>query len=79
VDATIGSTNYVDFKEATITSASEGDVVKFTFRVPSGSEATVFDVCAYTSGFRLSTCDVFNQPLPAKGSSPIRVDYAYPS
>ena len=83
VNATIGSPTFVDFKEATIVSPSTGDVVKFAFSVPSGSVATVFNVCGNTEDLTLSSCDIpFNQPLPTRpGNSPIRVnaDYAYPT
>jgi hypothetical protein len=81
VNATIGSPTYVDSQEATISSPSTGDIVKFIFRVPSGSVATVFNVCDNNADFTLSSCDIsINQPLHTTGArSPIRVDYAYPT
>jgi hypothetical protein len=82
VNATISGPNYIDAQETTIVSPSEGDVVKFVFAVPSGSQATVFNVCGNTEDFTLSSCDIpINQPLPTKpGNSPIKVnvDYPYP-
>jgi hypothetical protein len=80
INASIGSPTYADFKETTIVSPSEGDVVKFAFSVPSGSVATVFNVCGNTEDFALSSCDIpINQPLPTRpGNSPIRVDVDYP-
>jgi hypothetical protein len=81
VNATIGSPTYVDSQESTISSPSTGDVVKFIFRGPSGSVAKVFNVCGSNADFTLSSCDIpINQPLLTTGaSSPIRVDYAYPT
>jgi hypothetical protein len=58
----------------TVASPSNGQVVKFTFKVPSGgSEDNVF-VCGTQAISQINDCDV--NPLSPRG--PIRVDYSYP-
>jgi len=60
----------------TVTSPTNGDTVKFVFKVPAGSNENNVLVCGNTFDLSLSTCEV--EPLPTKGGGPIRVDYTYP-
>ena len=57
----------------TVSSPSSGDIVKFTLKVPAGSDEGSVFVCSNTLDFRLSACDVI--PLPTSGGGPIKVNH----
>lgn len=78
VNATIFGPGYIDAQEETVSSPSEGDVVRFVFRVPSENTVDRVSVCGNTEDFTLSSCEP-SQSLPSQGSKPIRVDYSYPT
>jgi hypothetical protein len=60
----------------TVSSPSEGEVIKFAVRVPSGSNEDSFFVCGMQLNSHINSCE--QNPLPSKVSGPIKVDYAYP-
>jgi hypothetical protein len=60
----------------TVTSPSDGDVVKFVFNVPKDTVLIDFVVCGEQAISGIADCDL--HPLPNKVSGPIRVDYQYP-
>jgi len=65
-------------QETTVSSPSEGDVVKFVFTVPSGTNIVDLVVCGAQQGSpELSDCNLYS--LPSKGGGPIRVNFAYPT
>jgi hypothetical protein len=65
-------------QETTVSSPSEGDIVKFVFTVPSGTNIVDLVVCGAQQGSpELSDCNVYS--LPSKGGGPIRVNFAYPT
>jgi len=65
-------------QETTVTSPSEGDVVKFVVTVPSGRNIVDLVVCRAQQGSpELSDCNLYS--LPSKGGGPIRVNFAYPT
>ncbi len=77
VNATLNRDGAI-LQEKIVSSPSEGDTLKFVFRVPSGTNLIDFIVCANLQ----SNPDIFNCDqhfLPSKLSGPIRVDLAYPT
>jgi hypothetical protein len=65
-------------QETTVSSPSEGDVVKFVFTVPSGTNVVDLVVCgAQQASPELSDCNLYS--LSSKGGGPIRVNFAYPT
>jgi hypothetical protein len=65
-------------QETTVSSPSEGDVVKFVFTVPSGTNIVDLVVCGAQQGSpELSDCNLYS--LSSKGGGPIRVNFAYPT
>jgi hypothetical protein len=65
-------------QETTVSSPSEGDVVKFLFTVPSGTNIVDLVVCGAQQGSpELSDCNLYS--LSSKGGGPIRVNFAYPT
>ncbi|MBD0360840.1 MAG: hypothetical protein ICV56_09045 [Nitrososphaeraceae archaeon] len=65
-------------QETTVSSPSEGDVVKFVFRVPSETNIVDLVVCGAQQGNpELVDCNLYS--LPSKGGGPIRVNFAYPT
>ena len=78
VNATIFGPGYIAAQETIVSSPSEGDVVSFVFRVPSGNNVDRVSVCGNTEDFTLSSCEP-SLSLPTQGSKPIRVDYSYPT
>ena len=70
-----------DTAEETVSSPSEGDVVRFAdIRVPSGSNENAFLICAAqsTSPTINNTCDDFPLPSSGGGGGLIRVAVTYP-
>jgi hypothetical protein len=78
VNATIFGPGYIDAQEETVSNPSEGDVVRFVFRVPSENTVDRVSVCGNTEDFAESSCEP-SQSLPSQGSKPIRVEYSYPT
>jgi hypothetical protein len=61
----------------TVSSPSEGEVVKFVVKVPSGSNEDSFFVCGMQVNSHINSCE--HHALPSTGGGgPIRVDYTYP-
>jgi hypothetical protein len=77
VNATLFGPNYfAGYQETTVSSPSEGEVVKFVFKVPAGGNENSFYICGRQAPSTTSSCDLHS--LPSKGGGPIRVDYTYP-
>jgi hypothetical protein len=75
VNATIDRSGALS-QETTVTSPSEGDVVKFSFKVPPSSTHSAIIGGTQANSPEINSCDVI--PLPTKGGGPIRVDFSYP-
>jgi hypothetical protein len=77
VNATIFGPNYfAGYQETTVSSPSEGDTVKFVFKVPAGGNENSFYICGRQAPSTTSSCELHS--LPSTGGGPIRVDYTYP-
>jgi hypothetical protein len=77
VNATLNRDGAI-LQEQIVSSPSEGDTLKFVFKVPSGTSIIEFDVCANLQ----SDPDIFNCDqhfFNGKVSGPIRVNLAYPT
>lgn len=61
----------------TVSSPSEGEVVRFAIRVPSGSNEDSFFVCGTQVDSGINSCEHHSLPSTG-GGGPIRVDYTYP-
>jgi hypothetical protein len=60
-----------------VSSPSEGEVVKFVFKVPSGGSEDSFLACASLTPSGINSCEHYLLPSTG-GGGPIRVDYPYP-
>ena len=75
VNASIGTATIGYFQEKTVSSPSEGDIVKFVFKV-AGDNAIGGYICGRQAISGIDSCQQYS--VPSKGSGPIRVDYTYP-
>ena len=67
---------HAGYQEQRVTSPSEGDIVKFIFKVPAGGNENSFYICGKQEISEVSSCELHS--LPSKGGGPIRVNYEYP-
>jgi hypothetical protein len=77
MNATLGGPNSIYSQFKTVSTPSEGEVVKFVFKVPSGGGETGGFICGEQATSGISSCEQYS--LPSTGSGPIRVDYSYPT
>jgi hypothetical protein len=76
VNASIGTATTGYFADPkTVSSPSEGDIVKFVFKV-AGDNAIGGYICGKQAISGIDSCQQYS--VPSKGSGPIRVDYTYP-
>jgi hypothetical protein len=80
VNATItrGFSSISDPQIKTVSSPSEGDVVRFGFMVPSGGNEDSVFVCGTQVTSGINSCELHSLPSE-RGGGPIRVDLPYPT
>src|ERR671922_1296678 len=64
----------------TVSSPSEGETIRFAFKVPSGSNEDSVFICGTRATSGINDCDRVPLPPGGKGGSPIRVEvnFTYP-
>jgi hypothetical protein len=67
----------INWQIKTVSSPSEGEIVKFVVKVPSGSNEDSFLICGMRVDSGNNSCDYHFLPSTG-GGGPIRVDYTYP-
>ena len=69
-----------DTQIKTVSSPSEGETIRFTFKVPSGSNEDSVFICGTRATSGINDCDRVPLPLGGKAGNPIRVevDFTYP-
>jgi hypothetical protein len=67
----------INWQIKTVSSPSEGEVVKFVVKVPSGGNEDSFFICGMRVDSGINRCDHHSLPTTG-GGGPIRVDYTYP-
>jgi hypothetical protein len=77
VTVTQGPGSPIAWQIKTVSSPSEGEVVKFVVKVPSGSNEDSFYVCGMQVNSHINSCEYHSLPS-TEGGGPIRVDYTYP-
>jgi hypothetical protein len=67
----------INWQIKTVSSPSEGQVVKFVVKVPSGGNEDSFFICGKRATSGINSCEHHSLPSTG-GGGPIRVDYTYP-
>jgi hypothetical protein len=68
----------INWQIKTVSSPSEGEVVKFAVKVPPGSNEDSFFICGMRANSGINSCEHHLLPSTGGGGGPIRVDYTYP-
>jgi hypothetical protein len=67
----------INWQIKTVSSPSEGEVVRFAVKVPSGGNEDSFFICGMQETSGINSCE--HHDLPSNDRGPIRVNYQYPS
>jgi hypothetical protein len=62
----------------TVSSPSEGETIRFVFKVPSGSNEDSVFICGTRATSGINDCERYSLPSQGSGLIKIRVDFTYP-